>query len=131
MRGLVGLGTALLLTLNGCVFGSSEEPPTFEELQYSEVSLPPEQARLEPRSITLSVGTIVKARVDAHDSNESVISEVEYRSKDPRVMTIEPAGEEGVYILIGSGVGTTELELYLAERRIAALPVSVIEQGSQ
>jgi hypothetical protein len=122
----VGIAAAIgLLASLAC---SSPDKPSFDHLSYSEASLAPGTAELEPSSVTLEQGIVIKARVKAIDENgDAMKGSLSLSSLDASVLEVTP-GPDGTFVFIGADEGETSIHVALGDRGIGQVSARVVAQ---
>jgi hypothetical protein len=118
------------IALGACVLctACAEDPVRFNRLEFTDMSLPQGVAEFEARSITLSEGTAVSARVYAIDSERKRMGPLELDSQDPGILSVQPGPEQDVFIFVGASVGTTVIDIVIAGRARGQIAGEVIPQ---
>lgn len=115
----------LCVTMAAC--SSSKKPaPRFDHFEYSEISVAPSTAKLEPNSVTLAEGVAVKALVKAIDERGKNMSALDLESGDPTVVGVEPGPEAGSFVFYAGSIGATELHVISDETQVGSVPVQVV-----
>jgi hypothetical protein len=100
--------------------------PSFDHLQYRNVSSAPGTVNLKPREIQIEKGIAVRAAVSAVDDGGEGLSLSGLTSGDTRIFRVDPGPRAGEYVFSGVEVGTTELEVD-SELGLSSLAVEVLK----
>jgi hypothetical protein len=100
--------------------------PSFDHLQYRNISSAPGTVNLKPREIQIEKGIAVRAAVSAVDDSGDGLSLSGLTSGDTRIFRVDPGPRAGEYVFSGVEVGTTELDVD-SEVGLSALLVEVLK----
>lgn len=85
--------------------------PSFDHLQYRDVSSAPGVVNLRPREIQIEKGIAVRAAVFAIDDGGDNLALSGLTSGDTRIFRVDPGPRNGEYVFSGVEVGKTELDV--------------------
>ena len=121
-----GLALSALLLGTGC----GEDPIRFNRLLFEDVSYAQDVAEVETRSITLSEGTAIRARVTAIDSEGKRMAPLELDSRDRSIMTVDPGVAPDTFVFVGAGVGSTRIDIVIGGRTRGEVAAEVVPQSA-
>ena len=107
--------------------------PSYDHVEFVEVSQPPATASFTPNRIRMAKGTAVRVvAVTVADGGEGLAAEEEgpldFRSLDPTVIDVESMVEHAEFIFSARGTGATEIEVLLGGSAVDRIPAEVVSQ---
>lgn len=119
---LRALCLALPLLLAAC------SGPSFDHIDFSDVSIPPDFSAVDTSAITLAMGMAVRVNVTAWNDDDEEMEDVSLLSDDESVVGVSKGPSERDFVITGVSVGAASVRVVVEGHEVKRIPTRIIEQ---